>query len=110
MGASRRATCPRPSLTLPVAMASGAYCARERYPPTRSSSCWARSNRTGPGRSQSSPYPWIVGSVVLAIIALLLVIAAQVMHQARLDQSHPADAIVVFGAAEYVGRPRSEER
>jgi uncharacterized SAM-binding protein YcdF (DUF218 family) len=42
---------------------------------------------------------------VLAIIALLLVIAAQVMHQASLDQSRPADAIVVFGAAEYVGRP-----
>jgi uncharacterized SAM-binding protein YcdF (DUF218 family) len=28
-----------------------------------------------------------------------------VMHQASLDQSHPADAVVVFGAAEYVGRP-----
>jgi uncharacterized SAM-binding protein YcdF (DUF218 family) len=41
----------------------------------------------------------------LGIIGLLLVIAAQVMHQASLDQSHPADAIVVFGAAEYVGRP-----
>ena len=27
------------------------------------------------------------------------------MHQANLDQSRPADAIVVFGAAEYVGRP-----
>ena len=42
---------------------------------------------------------------MLGIIGLLLVIAAQVMHQASLDQSHPADAIVVFGAAEYVGRP-----
>jgi uncharacterized SAM-binding protein YcdF (DUF218 family) len=41
----------------------------------------------------------------LAIIASLLVIAAQVTHQASLDQSRPADAIVVFGAAEYVGRP-----
>lgn len=30
---------------------------------------------------------------------------AQVMHQASLDQSHRADAIVVFGAAEYVGHP-----
>ena len=60
---------------------------------------------TGPGQVQSSPYPWIVGSVILGIIGLLLVIAAQVMHQASLDQSHPADAIVVFGAAEYVGRP-----
>ena len=27
------------------------------------------------------------------------------MHQANLDQARPADAIVVFGAAEYVGRP-----
>jgi len=36
---------------------------------------------------------------------LLLVIVAQVMHQSGLDQARPADAIVVFGAAEYVGRP-----
>lgn len=42
---------------------------------------------------------------MLAGVGLLLVIAAQVMHQANLDQSNPADAIVVFGAAEYVGRP-----
>ncbi len=41
----------------------------------------------------------------MAIIGLLLVIAAQVMHQASLDQDRPADAIVVFGAAEYVGHP-----
>ena len=27
------------------------------------------------------------------------------MHQGGLDQSRPVDAIVVFGAAEYVGRP-----
>jgi len=33
------------------------------------------------------------------------VIVAQVMHQSGLDQARPADAIVVFGAAEYVGRP-----
>jgi uncharacterized SAM-binding protein YcdF (DUF218 family) len=33
------------------------------------------------------------------------VIAAQVMHQASLDQDHAADAIIVFGAAEYVGHP-----
>ena len=32
-------------------------------------------------------------------------IVAQVMHQSGLDQARPADAIVVFGAAEYVGRP-----
>jgi uncharacterized SAM-binding protein YcdF (DUF218 family) len=43
--------------------------------------------------------------VVLGIVGLLLVTAAQVMHQASLDQDRPADAIVVFGAAEYVGHP-----
>ena len=37
--------------------------------------------------------------------AWLLVTAAQVMHQSGFDQARPADAIVVFGAAEYVGRP-----
>lgn len=42
---------------------------------------------------------------MLAGVVLLLVLAALVMHQANLDQSRPADAIVVFGAAEYVGRP-----
>ena len=42
---------------------------------------------------------------MLAGVCLLLVIAVQVMHQATLEQTRPADAIVVFGAAEYVGRP-----
>jgi uncharacterized SAM-binding protein YcdF (DUF218 family) len=36
---------------------------------------------------------------------LILVIAAQVMHQATLDQQQSADVIVVFGAAEYAGHP-----
>ena len=60
---------------------------------------------TGHDPAHSSPYPWIIGSVALGIVGLLLVITAQVMHQGRLDQSRPVDAIVVFGAAEYVGHP-----
>jgi len=36
---------------------------------------------------------------------VFLAVCAQVMHQASLDQPRPADAIVVFGAAEYDGRP-----
>ena len=60
---------------------------------------------TGRERSQSSPYRWIVGSFVLGMVGLLLVMTAQVMHQANLNQDRPADAIVVFGAAEYVGHP-----
>lgn len=41
----------------------------------------------------------------MGLVVLLLVMVAQVIHQASLDQSHPADAILVFGAAEYVGHP-----
>ena len=36
---------------------------------------------------------------------MFLVVAAQVVHQANIDQARPADAIVVFGAAEYAGHP-----
>ncbi|HEY4901676.1 MAG TPA: YdcF family protein [Terriglobales bacterium] len=35
----------------------------------------------------------------------LLATVFQVMREANVDETHPADAIVVFGAAEYVGRP-----
>jgi uncharacterized SAM-binding protein YcdF (DUF218 family) len=35
----------------------------------------------------------------------LLVTAARVMREGYVDQARPVDAIVVFGAAEYVGRP-----
>ena len=48
---------------------------------------------------------WIV--VVAAIVAagLLFYNAAQIMREAGVDEARPADAIVVFGAAEYVGHP-----
>ena len=48
---------------------------------------------------------WIV--IVAAIVAagLLLYNAAQIMREASVDEPHAADAIVVFGAAEYVGHP-----
>jgi vancomycin permeability regulator SanA len=35
----------------------------------------------------------------------LLFISRQIMREAGIDEEHPADAIVVFGAAEYVGHP-----
>jgi uncharacterized SAM-binding protein YcdF (DUF218 family) len=39
-----------------------------------------------------------------AVAAYLLATAFQVMREANVDEAHPADAIVVFGAAEYVGK------
>jgi uncharacterized SAM-binding protein YcdF (DUF218 family) len=42
---------------------------------------------------------------VLACAAYLFTIAFQIMREANLDDTRPVDAIVVFGAAEYVGHP-----
>jgi uncharacterized SAM-binding protein YcdF (DUF218 family) len=64
------------------------------------------------GRSKSKPRNRIK---VAALVVLALVIAAallwcrwayiQIEHFATLDQAAPSDAIVIFGAAEYDGRP-----
>ena len=43
--------------------------------------------------------------LVAGAALFLLVTAARVVHTASLQETHPADAIVVFGAAEYSGRP-----
>jgi uncharacterized SAM-binding protein YcdF (DUF218 family) len=55
------------------------------------------------------PHPrWWLRLLVLAAVAVtafLVVTAIRVVHTASLQEIHPADAIVVFGAAEYYGRP-----
>jgi len=43
--------------------------------------------------------------VVLVLLAFFASTAFQVVRSASLQETHPADAIVVFGAAEYYGRP-----
>jgi uncharacterized SAM-binding protein YcdF (DUF218 family) len=55
---------------------------------------------------------WGYGLLVLPVVALLLflllflgITSVQIVHTARLEETHPADAIVVFGAAEYSGHP-----
>jgi len=42
---------------------------------------------------------------VLALAAFLALTAVRVVHEGGLQEDHPADAIVVFGAAEYSGHP-----
>ena len=57
---------------------------------------------------ENSKLPFKVWIVVLAFIVgagLLLYNAAQIMREAEVDEPHAADAIVVFGAAEYSGHP-----
>jgi uncharacterized SAM-binding protein YcdF (DUF218 family) len=47
----------------------------------------------------------LIGILAFAAIAWLLWVDARIQHYARLDEARPADAIAVFGAAEYDGRP-----
>lgn len=48
---------------------------------------------------------WLLGTAAAAFISSLGVVCAGIVHQSALQELHSADAIVVFGAAEYDGRP-----
>jgi uncharacterized SAM-binding protein YcdF (DUF218 family) len=54
-----------------------------------------------------SPRGWLrlLLLLLLLVASFLTVTAIQVVHTASLQELHPADAIVIFGAAEYSGRP-----
>jgi uncharacterized SAM-binding protein YcdF (DUF218 family) len=54
------------------------------------------------------PGRWLVRLEALGVLALatfLVLAAVRVVHEASLQEVHPADVIVVFGAAEYAGHP-----
>jgi uncharacterized SAM-binding protein YcdF (DUF218 family) len=44
-------------------------------------------------------------AVLAAVVSFLSLTAIGIVHEGSLQELHPADAIVVFGAAEYAGRP-----
>jgi uncharacterized SAM-binding protein YcdF (DUF218 family) len=51
---------------------------------------------------------WLLRLAALALLGLaafLTVTAIRIAHEGSLQELHPADAIVVFGAAEYAGHP-----
>jgi uncharacterized SAM-binding protein YcdF (DUF218 family) len=50
-------------------------------------------------------FMWLAGLIVAALLICLVVTALQVTYEASQEELRHADAIVVFGAAEYVGRP-----
>ncbi len=63
---------------------------------------------TAEGANPDSRPSWFFRLLVLAVAAVALflaVTAVQIVHTASLEEIHSADAIVVFGAAEYAGRP-----
>ena len=47
----------------------------------------------------------IVGALAAAALLWLAVTCVRIAREASRQEIHPADAIVVFGAAEYSGRP-----
>src|ERR1700675_387940 len=48
---------------------------------------------------------WLEGLLLAALAAFLIFTGIGIAHEASLQELHHADAIVVFGAAEYAGRP-----
>ena len=58
--------------------------------------------------TRRQPGHWLLRLEALGVLALatfLVVTAVRVGHEGSQQEVHPADAIVVFGAAEYAGRP-----
>lgn len=56
-------------------------------------------------RSPRHPFRWLGGAALTLVAVLLAVTSVEIIRASREAQLHPADAIVVFGAAEYAGRP-----
>ena len=48
---------------------------------------------------------WIAVLATVVALGFLLYTSTEIMREAGVDEERPVDAIVVFGAAEYVGRP-----
>jgi uncharacterized SAM-binding protein YcdF (DUF218 family) len=48
---------------------------------------------------------WLEGLLLAALAAFLTVAGVRIAREGSEQELHPADAIVVFGAAEYAGRP-----
>jgi uncharacterized SAM-binding protein YcdF (DUF218 family) len=48
---------------------------------------------------------WITGAAIAGAVGWVLWVDGQIRYYARRDEARPADAIAVFGAAEYDGRP-----
>ncbi|HKT69373.1 MAG TPA: YdcF family protein [Terriglobales bacterium] len=51
------------------------------------------------------PAAWIAALLVVCLVGWFAIACAQILRQAHTDEAHSASAIVVFGAAEYAGRP-----
>lgn len=48
---------------------------------------------------------WLEGALLTAVVVFIAVSGFRIAREGAQQELHPADAIVVFGAAEYAGRP-----
>lgn len=64
-----------------------------------------RSVRRAPGLTRARIFGWLAGVALLGGVAWVLWVNGQIRYYAQRDDARPADAIAVFGAAEYDGRP-----
>jgi uncharacterized SAM-binding protein YcdF (DUF218 family) len=51
------------------------------------------------------PTAWIAALILACLVAWFGITCGLILRQAQTDEARPANAIVVFGAAEYAGRP-----
>ena len=58
-----------------------------------------------PAKRTHRIFEWLPLIAILAIVAFLLLTSIRITRAAALQELPHADAIVVFGAAEYSGRP-----
>jgi uncharacterized SAM-binding protein YcdF (DUF218 family) len=58
-----------------------------------------------PARSRARRWPWALVAVAAAALLWVGITFKRVQRQSWRDEARPADAIIVFGAAEYSGRP-----
>lgn len=58
-----------------------------------------------PAQPRRHWFRWLLLGALLGVAAWAAVICTDIVVQGERDESRPADAIVVFGAAEYSGRP-----
>ncbi len=63
------------------------------------------SDASVPAHRQGRWFLWLVVGAVSAVAVFLFITGARIAREGSLQQLHPADAIVVFGAAEYAGHP-----
>ncbi len=55
--------------------------------------------------SRQHPVAWTAALVLALLVGWFGITCGRILRQARSDEARPAAAIVVFGAAEYAGRP-----